>query len=114
MLEFLGKTWMGFVIMIMVVVIMIMVVVIGVITHLEDQPQYKDKVVDRGVVVASGCVNGSYKGHTTYDCSTEILMENKGTVRTVLKFGTLPNDLIEKYCGKRMNMPYRCNYGRAK
>jgi len=84
------------------------------ISILQDQPKYKDVVVDSGKVVQSGCVTGWYKSHKTYDCSTELLMEKEGLIRVVLDVGVLPDDPIDKYCGERLNMNYRCVYDRAR
>ena len=94
--------------------ILFVISIIVSVVILEQQPQYKDRVVDSGVVVQSGCVTGWYKSYKTYDCSTELLMEKEGRVRVILDVGVLPDDPIDKYCGKRLNMKYRCIYSRAR
>lgn len=94
-----------------VVILSIGLFVVWIINE-ENKPEYQVELVDTGVVIDTGCVNGSYKGRTTYDCSVDIDWENGGLERRVIKFGVLPNDSIGKWCGTRHWQEYRCQYGR--
>jgi len=80
----------------------------------EKNPQYQYNLVTSGTVLASGCVNGLYKGNITYDCSVDIEWQGGRFERMILKFGVLPDDVIGKYCGASLWKDYECRYGRVK
>ena len=65
-----------------------------------------------GTVISSGCVNGSYKGRTTYDCSVDIEGDDGQIERRIIKFGVLPDDQLGKWCGQRLWNRYECRVGR--
>lgn len=58
-------------------------------------PPYIDEI---GTILHSRCTAGNYKGHTTYDCSAEVLWGKSGKKRDILKFGILPGDKVKKVC----------------